>query len=100
MQSLAHMPPHLPLAQAWFRATAVGSAASGEPQLGPDGSMDLAAVAATEFSCQVCPALHIHSHKCLSLKDAIFMNNWNPDMPKLLTSLCLRKLLSWQLPFC
>ena len=54
MQSLARMPPHLPLAQAWFRATAVGSASPGEPQLGQDAesSMDLAAVAATLWNLQ------------------------------------------------
>ncbi len=63
---MANMSPRLPLSQAWFRATAVGSAPQGEPQLwqDPQGSMDQAAVAATEFSCQVrnnWPVAHAYS---------------------------------------
>ena len=47
--------PQLPLAQAWFRAAAVGSAPPQDVQLqhDPFGSGDKAAVAASEFSCQV-----------------------------------------------
>ena len=55
VQAMAKMSPHLPLTQAWFKATAVGSAPQSEPQLGqdPQSSMDQAAVAATDFSCRV-----------------------------------------------
>ena len=61
---MARMSPQLPLAQAWFKAAAVGSAPQGEPHglQEPHGSMDHAAVAATDFSCQVCMLVSDGTH--------------------------------------
>ncbi len=60
MQSLASTSPQLPIAEAWFKATAVGSAP--QEQLlqwqDPQGSMDQAPVSATGYSCQVCTHLY------------------------------------------
>ena len=52
---MADASPHIPLAQAWFKATAVASAPAQQshPHHDPFGSGGKAAVAATEFSCQV-----------------------------------------------
>ena len=50
---MARHKPHLPLAQAWFRATAVGADHQQSPQLQTDDTIDQAAVAASEYSCQV-----------------------------------------------
>ena len=55
LQRMATLTPQIPVAQAWFKATAVGSVPPENLQLqhDPFGSRDKGAVAATEFSCQV-----------------------------------------------
>ena len=64
---MAALAPQIPLAQAWFKATAVGSVPPRNLQLqhDPFGSGDKAAVAATEFSCRV---------RCLSIKQIVSNN--------------------------
>ena len=59
MQSLASTSPQLPIAEAWFKAAAVGSAPQEQSQewQDPQGSMDQAPVSATGYSCQVCTHL-------------------------------------------
>ncbi|KAL0029785.1 hypothetical protein WJX79_010638 [Trebouxia sp. C0005] len=54
-RSLASTSPQLPIAEAWFKAAAVGSAPQEQPLLwqGPHGSIDQAPVSATGYSCQV-----------------------------------------------
>ena len=59
----AQVKPNLPVAQPWFKATAVGSSTDRKPQLPTDDSQDQAAVAASDYSCQVrgphiVPAVH------------------------------------------
>lgn len=55
LQSMATSSPQIPLAQAWFKATALGSVPLQHSHLqhDPFGSGGKSAVAATEFSCQV-----------------------------------------------
>ncbi len=68
MQSLASTSPQLPIAEAWFTATAVGSAPQEQPVLwqDPHGSTDQAPVSATGYSCQVC------THLCTPKPHAIY----------------------------
>ncbi len=68
MQSLASTSPQLPIAEAWFKATAVGSAPQEQALQGQDlqGSMDQAPVSATAYSCQVC------THLCASKPHASY----------------------------
>ena len=68
MQSLASTSSQLPIAEAWFKATAVGSAPQEQLALwqDPHGSMDQAPVSATGYSCQVC------THLCASKPHAIY----------------------------
>lgn len=59
-KSLASTSPQLPIAEAWFKATAVGSAPQ-EQSLewqDPQGSMDRAPVSATGYSCQVAETMY------------------------------------------
>ena len=69
VQLLARLKPHLPVAQGWFRATAVGSDPNRKPQLPSDDSHDQAAVAATDYSCQVNLPLLQHEQAALMLTD-------------------------------
>lgn len=55
LQLMATSSPQVPLAQAWFKATALGSVPLQQSHLhhDPFGSGGKTAVAASEFSCQV-----------------------------------------------
>lgn len=70
VQSMASSSSHLPLSQAWFKATALGSVPHQQSQLQRDsfGSGGKAGVSATDFSCQVgsfalCSLLLYNKHK-------------------------------------
>ena len=53
VQLLVQVKPNLLVGQAWFKATAVGSSTDRKPQLRTSDSQEQAAVAASDYSCQV-----------------------------------------------